>query len=163
MRNTRNSSSTVARTRHLSRSRACPTSCPNALRFTLLSVTLPTGVRWPSPSAQLNREAPQWRAVLKMVFVSDFDIHSELAKRMRPVPLILRRARPAIGSRRDVERSDRQRRQRHVVGQTDQRLARFRLLESDEAHVPGISLGRVVPIKHHLLASMSRRLSRYVH
>src|SRR6218665_3391918 len=87
MPNTPNSTSTVARTRHLPRSRACPTSCPNALRFTLLSVTLPTEVRWPSPSAQLNREATPWRADLKMVLGSDFDIHSEFAERMRPVPL----------------------------------------------------------------------------
>src|SRR6218665_897990 len=87
MRNTRNSSSTVARTRQLTRSRACPTSCPNALRFTLLSVTLPTEVRWPSPSAQLNREAPQWRAGLQMVVVSGFHIHCEFGERMRPVPL----------------------------------------------------------------------------
>ena len=47
-----------------------------------------------------------------------------------------------------VEGGNRQRWQRCVVGQKDQRFARLGILEPDASQVLGVLLGRVVPVEH---------------
>src|SRR5205809_1364415 len=50
-----------------------------------------------------------------------------------------------------VERGDRQRWQRRVVGQEDQRLARLRVLEANTRQMIRVVLGRVEAIEHDAL------------
>ena len=52
-----------------------------------------------------------------------------------------------------VERGNRQGGQRRVVGQKDQRLARFGVFESDAPQVLGVLLGRVMAVEHHTLVA----------
>src|SRR5574343_722857 len=52
-----------------------------------------------------------------------------------------------------VERGNRQGGQRRVVGQKDQRLARFGVFESDAPQVLGVLLGRVMTVENHALVA----------
>jgi len=56
-----------------------------------------------------------------------------------------------------VESGNRQRRQRRVVGQEYQRLARLGVFEADAPQVLGILLGRVVAVEHHALVADDAR------